>query len=437
MTEALKMVKVKHLSDDGTPISDDDSSVKSNEGEGGSEIGEEEEEESYADVSCGTLEKSTEPELDFSPCAMPSKAGGKPVWLALDGLPAVEDLACPECHVQMVFLLQIQSSIERPDDDAFYRAIYVFCCKKCNRYTAFRGQLPDKNVYYQPEALGTAEEPAPLRPHAPREATCQVCGCAAPKTCSKCHHAHYCCEHHQILAWRGGHGKVCGTDACATEEAVAHQTVDDQGLMLPEYLIETQDEPDTDVPDPALDKRIHDLEESCRESGGVVDAATAMRDGDAEDSDELKKLVDLEFLRFQRRLRRLPDQVVRYMHGNVGRAFYDDPEEDGGGILEPLWCSVMGRPRPEDIPKCENCGAERVPEFQIMPQIMELMDISVHSGMDFGTLVVYTCSQSCSEKKGAKCHYMKEFVWTQMPAAGLKSDSSKKPAKSADDDDDD
>ena len=88
---------------------------------------EEEEEEEYADISCGVLEKSPEPELDFAPCAMPSKAGGKPVWLALDGLPPPAALACPECHVQMVFLLQIQSSIDRPDAAAFYRTVYVFC----------------------------------------------------------------------------------------------------------------------------------------------------------------------------------------------------------------------------------------------------------------------------------------------------------------------
>ena len=408
---------------------------------------EEEEEEEYADISCGVLEKSLEPELDFAPCAMPSKAGGKPVWLALDGLPPPEALACPECHVQMVFLLQIQSSIDRPDDAAFYRTVYVFCCKKCNRYTALRAQLADRNAYYMPEALGTAEAPAPLRPNAPCDATCQVCGCAAPKTCSRCHHAHYCCEHHQLLAWRGGHARVCGTDECASDAAVARQPVDDQGLKFPEFLVATEDEPATDAPDPVLDRKIRDLEARCRADGGAVDAADARRDADADGSEALTKLVDLDFLRFQKRLRRVPDQVVRYLHGNVGREFCNDDgdEEDGEErpLLEPLWCSAQGRPRAEDVPCCENCGAARVPEFQIMPQIIDLLGVSVHAGMDFGTLVVYTCSRSCCEKPGATCHYLREFVWKQMPAAATPAEAEAAAAAakgrnhSGDDDDSD
>ena len=383
--------------------------------------GEEEEEEHYADVSCGVLERSSAPDVDFSPCAMPSKAGGKPVWLALDGLPTAGMLACPSCHVPMVFLLQLQSSIARPDDDAFYRAVYVFCCKSCNRYTALRCQLPDRNPYYQPECTGTAEAPSPLKPTAPREATCQVCGCAGTKTCSRCHAAHYCCEHHQLLAWRGGHAKVCGRSTPPAGAAAGEQGIDDQGLKFPEYVIASVDEPDHDEPDPALDRRIRELEERCARASQAAEQADTNDDDSDEQHVAVAAAVDLDFVRFQKRLHRVPEQVVRYLHGNVGLEFGEDKD---AGLLEPLWCSREGVPAKEEIPCCENCGAERVPEFQVMPQIIALLGVPLHSGMDFGTLVVYTCSRSCAEHKEAKTHYLKEFVWTQMPAKAQAEASS-------------
>ena len=38
----------------------------------------------------------------------PSKVGGKPAWLALQGLPSSEQLACGVCGNPCVFLLQVK-----------------------------------------------------------------------------------------------------------------------------------------------------------------------------------------------------------------------------------------------------------------------------------------------------------------------------------------
>lgn len=47
---------------------------------------------------------------------------------------------------------------------------------------------------------------------------CRVCGCLGPKTCSRCHKAHYCSKEHQTLDWRLGHKQACTQEGETPEE---------------------------------------------------------------------------------------------------------------------------------------------------------------------------------------------------------------------------
>merc|ERR1712216_24532 len=73
---------------------------------------------------------------------------------------------------------------------------------------------------------------------------------------------------------------------------------------------------------------------------------------------------------------------------------------------QPLWfcepCRLQHAP-----PVCENCGAKRVFEFQIQPQIIALLK---SDRLDFGTACVYSCSESCDPKKSA---YLREWIYVQ------------------------
>merc|ERR1719433_194757 len=90
-------------------------------------------------------------------------------------------------------------------------------------------------------------------------------------------------------------------------------------------------------------------------------------------------------LKFQRRLERSPQQVVRYSWGG-----------------EPLWMA----PPPQEVlsgawpPVCSLCGAPRTFEVQVLP--------TLHAGLltaggkhvispeaTWGTACVFTCSQDC------------------------------------------
>jgi|TARA_B110000238_G_scaffold103622_1_gene112784 pre-rRNA-processing protein TSR4 len=111
---------------------------------------------------------------------------------------------------------------------------------------------------------------------------------------------------------------------------------------------------------------------------------------------ELEKMQDKDMVqlsRFHLRLRRSDQtQVVRYCF------------EDGA---EPLWPSVTKAPNHRDVknvPNCARCGAKRRFEFQILPQLINHLDVDCElaSAVDFGSIAVYTCSRSCAPPETKK-----------------------------------
>ena len=46
-------------------------------------------------------------------------------------------------------------------------------------------------------------------------------------------------------------------------------------------------------------------------------------------------------------------------------------------------------------PACQHCGAARVFELQLMPPLVYLLKTSSDVAIEFGTVIVYTCSKSC------------------------------------------
>nr|XP_021151716.1 programmed cell death protein 2 [Columba livia] len=91
-------------------------------------------------------------------------------------------------------------------------------------------------------------------------------------------------------------------------------------------------------------------------------------------------------------------QIIRYCRGGKG----------------PIWVSGENIPEEKDIPSC-SCGAKRIFEFQIMPQLLNHLQVdSLGESIDWGTLVVYTCADNC----GAGNEYLEEFIWKQDFSAG-------------------
>uniref|UniRef100_A0A8D1DQY7 Programmed cell death protein 2 n=1 Tax=Sus scrofa TaxID=9823 RepID=A0A8D1DQY7_PIG len=174
----------------------------------------------------------------------PSKVGGRPAWLSEAGLPGPTELACSLCGHPLAFLLQLYAPLPGRAD-AFHRGLFLFCCRTppcCVGLRVFRNQLPRRNDFYSFEP--PSEDPPPetgeslslqLKSGAH---LCRVCGCLGPKTCSRCHQAHYCSKEHQALDWRSGHKQ-----ACAQPDNLDN-TIPDHNFLFPEFeiVIETEDE---------------------------------------------------------------------------------------------------------------------------------------------------------------------------------------------------
>ncbi|XP_048794130.1 programmed cell death protein 2 isoform X2 [Lagopus muta] len=323
----------------------------------------------------------------------PSKVGGRPAWLGETGLPASDALRCGRCLQPRAFLLQLYAPLpDRPD--AFHRTLFVFACRgaACYRLSgpggplcAFRSQLPRRNATYSEEP--PSEEPPPLPEPVPRRlrsgaALCRVCGCLGPRVCGRCRRAAYCGPEHQALDWRRGHRRSCGRGGDAEYEILIEPEE-------PEFPADSTVDPDDEKGAGDASKKLEKQEESrvTSTTSDVLDEETL----EAMAKHETKE--DKIFQTFKDRITVEPEQIIRYCRGGEG----------------PIWVSGENIPEEKDIPNCL-CGAKRVFEFQVMPQLLNHLKVdSLGESIDWGTLVVYTCAENCS----AENKYAEEFIWKQ------------------------
>ncbi|XP_071963234.1 programmed cell death protein 2-like [Antedon mediterranea] len=338
-------------------------------------------------VELGFVEKADSWRL--SSHFFPSKVGGKPAWLALKDLPGCERASCPICRDPCIFLLQIYSPVSE-DSRCFHRSIYVFCCKhpgchtKVNNskipFVVFRNQLPRINEFYSSEPpadeIPDGSEPAVQQFET---SVCEVCHGNATKKCSKCKLISYCSRGHQVFHWKRGHREVCGTES---GESVSQKQT--KSLLFPEYeiVMETEERKPKTKPD---EQKLNS-EQMANEEGKKTEY----------DEDELEEMAygeeDKQFRKFKDIIEIEPEQILRYQRSG-----------------QPLWVSSENQPTEVDIPKC-TCGADRLFEFQILPQLLTYMDVdSVGDSIDWGTLLIYTCSKNCNEGPA----YKSEFLWKQ------------------------
>ncbi|XP_009889786.1 PREDICTED: programmed cell death protein 2 [Charadrius vociferus] len=137
------------------------------------------------------------------------------------------------------------------------------------------------------------------------------------------------------------------------------------------------------------------------ELGATGSAGEALASLDEETLEAMAKHETEEdkiFQMFKERVAAEPEQVIRYCRGGEG----------------PIWVSGENIPEEKDIPDC-SCGAKRIFEFQIMPQLLNHLQVdSLGESIDWGTLVVYTCADNCGEGN----EYPEEFIWKQDFSAG-------------------
>jgi pre-rRNA-processing protein TSR4 len=91
-----------------------------------------------------------------------------------------------------------------------------------------------------PQISSTSRTPIPIS----QSHLCIVCGCSGPKRCGRCMQAHYCSKEHQTRDWKAGHKRFC-EDLANGKLTLGDLNYDpSSGVVLPEYEIVTELEPD-------------------------------------------------------------------------------------------------------------------------------------------------------------------------------------------------
>lgn len=377
------------------------------------------------------------------------------MWLDPHNLPSPETLQCKHCTRPLVFILQVcaitsqalptthiftqsvmcmYTQIYGPLDNvpsAFHRMVYLFCCANptCLNHTdtavVLRCQLPQQNQHWahDPDTDNLDEITTTLE----ASLLCELCGCSALSSCSKCKQVHYCSKYHQKMHWKQ-HKQTCCADreihttADTTSAAAAAATGGDEqqqqpqqqeqqqsssSCVLKEMDIVVEEEPTTDH---EINNQIQQLQQpSSPPSPSPPQPQQQHQDTIDEDITHLTQndlmwderqqntaLTDPLALQFMTRVALSNDQVLRYKRWGS----------------KPLWASIDARNDSNVV--CSGCGKVCEFEFQVMPQLLYYLQ---HDGIeiDFGTVVVYTCPDSCviSHSEEASSSYTTEHAYVQ------------------------
>ncbi|KAL3081283.1 hypothetical protein niasHT_039760 [Heterodera trifolii] len=330
----------------------------------------------------------------------------------------------------MAFLLQVYC----PDEPshAFHRTIFIFVCRKGNcskinaapNFAAFRCQLSRENAFFSaesalcPSVVGEVSDP--FFDPSLFARLCVVCGCRAANRCARCARRWYCGREHQIIDWNTAHKGKCEQKPTengakdgdewddfafqsmkSAEKAELRQR---HGFTLKEFGIELEAEEEEKSGDGEENEGDEESEEESEseEEGEDEENRRKMAEFEkmseangvsARDVDGLEESRrDGAFARFSAALARRPEQILRYRRAGV-----------------PLLATDHSPGPPSVVPACERCGEPRQFEMQLMPNLVALMELdSVGQSVDWATLLVYTCGDSCPGEE-----YAREFVFKQ------------------------
>ena len=341
------------------------------------------------------------------------RVGNRPQWLDSVNVPGMERLACSVCGDPLKFLLQIYCPLDEPDD-AFHRALYIFCCRKAKcvaggSVKCVRSQLNRKNPFHLYEPNETVSSPS--TPTTTNTTLCALCGCRGPLCCSACKKSFYCSKIHQRADWKRHRTTCSAADSSGQVEPPSEDgETPTSAWLYPEFSLEVEPEelhesikldPSTSIAEDAITPGGKDEEEDANLTQSQYDEALG------------SESTDPAYIRFLTRVKLGgTDQVMRYCRWN------GSPLAISSDVLKEEY-------RPAT---CEHCGAERKFEFQVMPQLLHFLKTErqttltpsaeaarllqnqeaadAEGGMvfrnardediDFGTLDVYTCTASCS-----------------------------------------
>jgi pre-rRNA-processing protein TSR4 len=346
--------------------------------------------------------------------------------------------------------------------------------RHCGGVKVLRCQLPQSNPYFPPSCKGRSdsffEQWNKHHPQTWNVNACAVCGLSANGKCPV-QEKYFCGQVHQKEHMKYNHkSKMPGVlPSLLTEFVLVVEEEPGEGECSntdESQQIEIMKEAQANT---LFAKDGNDNDDAALEQS---DLNTILAGGEGGDPSAAHKgVTDSQTIEFYSRIqiggKATASQCLRYCR------WPPDPEDGQDDISAPLWISSDCTPSSkEDISCCPSCGGERAFEFQIMPQMLhyllegsksetkaggtitkeakeatvaaatilekecpdtnneeakamvnaklQQMEKEVLSGtdslMDWGTIAVYTCVNSCDAANASlnsQAAYVEEFAWRQ------------------------
>jgi pre-rRNA-processing protein TSR4 len=155
-----------------------------------------------------------------------------------------------------------------------------------------------------------------------------------------------------------------------------------------------------------------------------IDTEESGSGGGKEDKDVYESSLDETFQKFADRLGQNPDQVLRYEFKGkpllysdtdvIGKLLAPHSENASSSNVKVKTTSSKGG---AGMPRCQNCGADRVFEVQMTPHAITELEAQETSldGMEWGTIILGVCSKDCkpSDVSEGEVGYVEEWVGVQ------------------------
>ncbi|XP_026166371.1 programmed cell death protein 2-like isoform X2 [Mastacembelus armatus] len=304
-----------------------------------------------------------------------NKVGGHPDWL-----PGISR-QCPRCGccgAPLAHVVQVYCPL---DASPSHRNLHLFACLRAEcsgraeSWRALRSQALDARV----TAATTATMPAPAQ-EAPLPLTA------------------WCDAADDWGMEEGGDGSGGAEEAAASSEAedgpaLSEQDVSSglQGLCLEEsqegvpvfrsFFIGVVEESDLRGEDDDLTRARELLRQYERREGVAAGQLCSSEGGDSGEKYEKTRARhgDAVFSRFMKKISWCPQQILRYCRGG-----------------KPLFISELSSNLDQMLSTCGSCGGSRTFELQLMPALVSMLQREDCSAeLEFGTVLVYTCTNSC------------------------------------------
>ncbi|KAI5196620.1 hypothetical protein E4T38_08410 [Aureobasidium subglaciale] len=142
---------------------------------------------------------------------------------------------------------------------------------------------------------------------------------------------------------------------------------------------------------------------------------------DMDVKDAFESSMDKAFQRFADRMSQNPEQILRYEF--AGQPLLYSKADAVGKLLGAHQESAASNAKVKTsgaksgMPKCTNCGAERLFELQLTPYAiveLEAEELGLE-GMEWGTIILGVCSKDCVQRgqKEGEVGYLEEWVGVQ------------------------